>query len=268
MDKSIALYNTNYAGDATVDTLNLKADMQNYITYLKTISALNSIGTFDEAVFSAENDDVAADVVLNTLTDYTVETVKANIQYIFHVKDYKYTAAQIYSSDAASYLARATVKVAEYCNLQNVYATLEKVRLLAYYKDAAILAIGTIKNNVIGVFDTTKGTWTTAPTYSYDYYSSRKVMYLNAVQDVYTKLVAAVNAITMLDEDVLAKQIADQYGFAATKVDAVIALSGASTDGLKAADSKDDYSFKIAYDRYYATNATGAPVYDWSNYNK
>jgi hypothetical protein len=271
IDKSVQLYKTNYASDANVDTLNLKADIENYIAYIKTLSAVNSIGTFDPAAFSLENDAIATGITIDAVAaqGYVIETVKANSEYVLHVKDFTNTAAQVYTGVAdLSYTNRADKVLDSYCALTDVYSRLEKVRLLAYYKDQKVVELSNKALGYIGTWDATTGTWKVAPTLSYDYYSSRKVRYLSEVQAVYERLVAAVNAITMLDKDVVEKPVADQYTFAVAKVDAVFNLYDDVTDNKKASESKDDYSFQVAYDRYYATNASGAPIYDWSKYNQ
>lgn len=269
IDTSVALYNTNYASDATTNTLNIKTDIDNYLTYLKTLSAITAVTTFDKAAFSLENDTITgADGLtpktldkLNIDLGYKVEVVKAN-EYMFHVQDYKYSAAEIYNkaSDTATYLVSATTLLDNYCNLQNVYTTIGNVRLLAYYKDQAIINLNSILASVKGTWDATKGDWVAGktPTPTYDYYSSRKVMYLSEVDKVYNRLVDAIMKVTMLDEGVTTLDSAKAI------VDEISARNNKPQDGKKASESKDDYSFTVAYARYYAIDGS---VYNWAAYN-
>ena len=141
------------------------------------------------------------------------------------------------------------------------YGYLDKVRLLAYYKDKVIMDIAKARDDVKGKWNASKGEWTTAPTYNYIYGSSRTARYLKEVDAVHDRLVEKVKAITMLTSGV-----DGNYTTAVSEVNDIYNLRFNESDKQVASKSKDDYSFKVAYDRYYATNPDGTMVYDWSKY--
>ena len=166
----------------------------------------------------------------------------------------------------------AKAKLEEVCNMVlsdsdpdtttlGAYGYLEKVRLLAYYKDDAIMQIAEARDEVKGKWDASKGEWKTPPKWNYIYGSSRTSRYLKEVDAVYGRIVEKIKAIT------LPKGLGDKYEETVGKVNAYLNDCFNSQDGKAASKSKDDYSFKVAYDRYYATNTDGSSVYDWSKYN-
>ncbi len=276
IDKTLATYNTNYAGDSTVDKLNIKADIEKYVAYVKGMATLSTIGTFNPALYSLESDSIAEGISIDAIVadGYALEVTDTNT-YALHVADY-YTAATanyIATDDATSYAKRSDAKLTEYSNMvinKTVDANLNNVRVLAFYKDEAIVKLDSILASVKGTWDATKGEWVAgkAPLYTYDYYSSRKVMYLSEVDKVYTRLADAIKSVTMLDEDVINK--ADPFAAAIAKIDSISILTGNPQDNEKASKSNDDYSFKVAFARYYAVDVNAAPFiapYNWAAYN-
>lgn len=260
VDKCLTEYNTNYPA-STTDTLNLNTDIANYVTYLKAIASLSSIGTFDPASFSLENDAIATGLTSAQIgaLGYTVESLKNN-EYLYRVTDFAKTEADV----ASNYATRFDEKVNQYVNLVksgagNINTGLQNVRLLAYEKDKAILNLNSILASIKGTWDATKGEWAKTPAPTYEYYSSRKDLYLSELDKVYNRLTEAIKKVTMLDEGVTTLDDAKAI------ISAISALNNAPQDGKKASESKDDFSFAVAFARYYEIDP--AKTYNWAAYN-
>ncbi len=261
INNSVESYRTNYAGDATIDTLNLKAEVENYITYLNGLIALKSVDTFKLTNFSLADNTIKAGVTLDAL-GYKLEVIKANSEYLLHVADYE-VVANITNTGDNSYLTLSVAQVTSFRDRAiNSYKSLEDVRHLAYYKDNAILTLKDNKNSFVGVYDSkTDSLIDVRDGYEYNYYSSRKVMYLAALEDVYNRVVAEINKITLPNSS-------HTLTTAQGKVDTIRDYHDDLQDNKKKADSNDDLSFAVAYYRYYKTKyEVGEDPYDWAKYN-
>lgn len=287
--KAVDLYNANYVNETPVGTI--KQDIEAYVAYMNNLADLNATtfyADYDSTVFAkikySSSDNVAA--VMNRY-GYKLEDATNYIFYYHIDSSSKYAAA---ANVAVDHKTVAGTTVSSYANIataasaNNAYKNLEKVRLLAFAKDQAILDLKVVLEKYTGVWDATKGEWVAgkAPVagYEYDYASARKATYLNELTKVYDRLAAGINSITLLNSTVIStansKYAGDLYAAAIALIrgDGANSVKGyfdyaenATSDGAKAASSKDDFSFPIAYQRYYKTTADGSPAYDWSKYN-
>lgn len=281
-----------YASYEDEDSLNLTNDISAFVEYLTGLTEVSAVAGFKSDNYSNKNNKINISTYNNIEaltadgTNYYLERVGKD-QYIVHINgrnhitddnppievvNYSKVDDIIVSDHAKSFKTLAKAKLEEVCNMVlsdsdpdtvtlGAYGYLEKVRLLAYYKDDAIMQIAEARDEVKGKWDASKGEWKTAPKWDYIYGSSRTSRYLKEVDAVYGRIVEKIKAIT------LPKGLGDKYVETVEKVDAYLNDCFNSQDGKAASKSKDDYSFRVAYDRYYATNPDGSSVYDWSKYN-
>jgi hypothetical protein len=261
------------------DSLSLATDINSCITTLTAIAEVNAITDFKNDSFSNKNNQINITTYANIAaltaggTNYYLETVGTN-QYLVHIRGTDYTTVDKIISDAtetSSYAKLADTKFNEVrkvvlddtdaASYGGAFERLENARQLAFYKDEIILDLGDARDEVKGVWNASTGQFTTNPKYEYNYASSRTARYLQEVDAAYERLVAEVKKITITTSGV-----AGSYVNGKAKVDAIYALRFADQDNQKAATSKDDLSFKVAYDRYYATSEDGTPVYNWATY--
>jgi gas vesicle protein len=279
-----------YASYQDDDSLNLTNDINAYVEYLTALPQVSTVARFVNDNFSNKNKKINTETY-PTITDltaegtnYYLETVGTD-QYIVHINGRNYdgdpnvinyakakSIIDLDDKNDKSYTYLSTAKFTEVCGMvlhdsdadvttNGAYGYLDKVRLLAYYKDEVIMDIAKARDDVKGKWNASKGEWTTDPTYNYIYGSSRTARYLKEVDAVYGRIVEKIKAIT------LPKGLGDKYEETVGKVNAYLSDCFNPQDGKAASKSKDDYSFKVAYDRYYATNQDGSSVYDWSKYN-
>jgi len=275
------------------DSLNLANDINAYVEKLTSSTTISAIAGFKNEKFSNKNNQINTttypNVVALTGAGYYVETVGAG-QYLVHIKDYDKSAEEIINTDADSYANLAETEFDNACNLVlydddgdddtlGAYKSLAKVVQLAYHKDDAIVKLNKIRDAVKGVWNSSTGSWATVvaydwtegatelvdktynePAYTYERTSSRAARYLQEIDAVYAKALEKIMAVTMLNSN-------DKYSDATDKVDGILIQLFKGQDEKKASQSLDDYSFKVAYDRYYALTVTGEPAYDWSKYN-
>jgi hypothetical protein len=281
-----------YASYEDEDSLNLTNDISAFVEYLTGLTEVSAVAGFKSDNYSNKNNKINISIynniqaLTNDDTNYYLERVGKD-QYIVHINgrnhitnddppievvNYSKVDDIIDSGHAKSFKMLAKAKLEEVCNMVlsdsdpdtttlGAYGYLEKVRLLAYYKDDAIMQIAEARDEVKGKWDASKGEWKTPPKWDYIYGSSRTSRYLKEVDAVYGRIVEKIKAIT------LPKGLGDKYEETVGKVNAYLNDCFESQDGKAASKSKDDYSFKVAYDRYYATNPDGTSVYDWSKYN-
>lgn len=99
--------------------------------------------------------------------------------------------------------------------------------------------------------------------YSYDLNNERTALYLYKLAEVKDKVIAKINAVNLLDYGVNTGATSqDAYNAAVAELEKImIQLSNTASDGLPGGTTLDDYSFPIAYQRYYTS------MYDWTKYN-
>jgi len=290
------------------DSLNLAKDIGDYVDKLTSYTTISAVADFKSENFSNKNNKINTSKysTLKALTaagtGYYLETVGTN-EYLVHIRDHSVAADTIINGSTASksYEKLATDKFNEVCNIvlydkdanpdtDGAYQCLEKVRLLAYSKDDAIVKLNKIRETFKGVWDSSKGEWKTItavvwmdtadyvtnpnaePNYqwvtgpltgaylTYERTSSRAARYLQELDAVYERVVLKIKAVTILNSD-------NDFDKATGKVDVILQKLFSGQDNKKASESDDDYSFKVAYDRYYALNPDGSSAYDWSKYN-
>ncbi len=190
--------------------------------------------------------------------------------------------------DGGWYYALANADLAQYLAMADgrAYKGLEDVRKLAYLKDDLINGIGEVKvedkyndgtadqtfsktfakslksimAGFTGYIDAETGALMGVDAdYKYQLGTARTELYLIRLNETYDRIVAAIDAVTLLSGD---NKDVDSYKAlqnAVADIEAIMTQATNATAQYKA--SADDYSLAIAYNRYYLEE------YDWSKFD-
>lgn len=264
-DKAIAAYNNNYADDK--DSVNLMTDINAYVAYLKTLTTGTSVTGFDVADFSLNGDTI---LYKNSVPGDTVKVAAGKLGFtadeagkVLHVTEYT-DADDIVEAYAAAFDADVK-ELASLVGDDDAYKKLERVRLLAYYKDDAMVKVDEILADYKGTWDAKTNTWAEAPVLAYDLKSARTAKYLAELDATAALVKDYIKNITLLSENADGAKI--NYAAAIAWVDDIVEAAETETSYADA-DYKwvHDLSFETTYDRYYRTNTDGTSFYDWNWY--
>ena len=259
-DQAIEAYNKNYADDK--DSVNLMTDINAYVEYLKSLTTATSVPTFKTSAFRLGNK--LTYVKNKTVASYASELGYVNASNTLHVVNY--AGADVVSAD---YNTKANAAIAALLDLvagtETAYRKLEKVRLLAYYKDDAMVAVDETLKDYKGEWDAEKNAWTDAPALMYDIKAARTAKYLAELDATAARVKEAIKNISLLSENANGDKYT--YANAVAVVDAYLAATTTATSTADP-DAKwiHDFSFVTTYDRYYRTNDDGSTFYDWDWY--
>lgn len=287
LSSDLEFYGTKYFGD--LDHVKLEADMKAYIEYLNGLTEFAGIGSaFKTASFSLKNQalDKNATGIDDIIHKYDSET-KIN-SYVLHIYDMDRDTDDITGLVSSTYedawYNKTKGKLDTYFNIKNgtvVSDGLFLVKQLSYKKDylkdgdsaVNVELNGNTYSPISIVYAKYTGTvkdgkFTVAPAIGYEYVlgTQRTALYLSELAKVKAAITEKVVAVNLLDCGV--KDGADPADAYAAAIDALEAImlqaENGISDGLKADKSLDDYSFPIAWSRYYDDNP--ATAYDWTNY--
>jgi hypothetical protein len=242
-------------------------DINAYVAYLKTLTTGTSVTGFDVADFSLNGDTI---LYKNSVPGDTVKVAAGKLGFtadeagkVLHVTEYT-DADDI----VEAYVAAFEAEVAELASLvgdDDAYKKLERVRLLAYYKDDAMVAVDETLKAYKGEWDAEKNAWTTAPAIAYDVKAARTAKYLAELDATAARAKEYIKNISLLSEDNSGAKY--DYATAVAIIDAYDAATKTATS-FADPDAKwiHDLSFVTTYDRYYNTNTDGSTYYDWDWY--
>lgn len=277
----LTFYGQKYFGD--LDHVKLEADMKAYIEYLTSLTDFAGVGSnFKTSTFSKKGQAVSS------LAGYTVVTkgTSSNYSHVAHVAAMVEDVADITgltsSTKATAWYNLTKGNLETYFGIKNgtvVSEGLKLVKQLSYKKDILMSADSTVTveldTNTYEPIEviykkytgTVKdGAFTVAPVPAYALGTQRTALYLSELAKVKAKVIDKVAAVNLLDSGVKAgKTPAEAYAAALKSLDATMAQTTVTTsDSKAAANSKDDYSFYIAWARFYTDDPTQA--YDWTAY--
>ena len=287
----VELYKNNYSfGNLDLTGVYLEKDMNEYLAYLDTLTNLEAVTDFSAVTFTKATEYIAKDSAVNTLYGdaQVVTDAKGTVTaYLPHIdlEDVTIEAEEVTGVDeteGAWYNKLAKADITAYlgmANQTNVYAGLEDVRTLAYAKDTIVkTALPELKLELLGKWDAAANDWawktvSGIPTVQYTpaltYYmnDARTELFLAQFDAAYDRIVAAIEAVTLLHEDVeldleAALEMIFAIGAQAEFNPALDNDNDGQIDGF-AYDETDDMSLYIAYYRYYSIGQ-----YNWALYNQ
>lgn len=280
LNSDLEFYGTKYFGD--LDHVKLEPDMKSFIEYLETLTDFAGVGSaFETASFGLKNQAIGSDAagtksVSKTSNEVTTWYLHINAM----AKDTDDITGLRDSADTASWYTMTKGNLKTYFSIKNgtvVIDGLKLVQQLSYLKDTLRNGETAVSVNLNGTYyspinvlyakytGTVKdGKFTVAPKtgYEYELNNEHTALYLYRLAEVKDAVTNKVAAVDLLDSGIKAgKEPAEAYAAAVNKLQAIMdQYNSPVSDGKKAADSVDDYSLPIAYQRYY----TG--LYDWTNY--
>ncbi len=287
----VELYKTNYSfGNLDPKGVYLEKDMNEYLAYLDTLTNLEAVTSFKAVTFTKATEKINKDTVVSTLYGEAqkVKDSDGNTTAILpHIAldDVTITAANVTgttSTDGAWYDKLGKGLIADYLDMDDanrVFEGLEDVRVLAYAKDTIVnTLLPELKLELIGKWDATTNDWAYKmvgmipstqyiPGLPYSMTDARTELFLHQFDAAYDRIVAAVEAITLLHDDVdldldTALDMIDDIGEQARFNPSDDNDNDGTADGF-AYDESDDMSLIIAYYRYYVVGA-----YNWAQYNE
>lgn len=285
LNSDLEFYGSKYFGD--LDHVKLEADMKAYIDYLTTLTEFAGVGSnFKTASFSLK--DQALD---KNATGTKVVTKKngSNYSYVLHVDTMAKNVAEITGLDGLTdptndkawyYMTNGNLTTFFSIKTGSVVSDgLKLVKDLSYKKDylrngdsAVVVKLNSNDYQPISVVyakytGTVKdGKFVVAPDPAYVLGTQRTALYLSNLAKVKDAIVAKITAVNLLDSGVKSgKTPAEAYAAAITSLENIMKQAdNKASDGLKSDKSLDDYSFYIAWARYYTDDP--ALAYDWSKY--
>lgn len=281
LDSDLTFYGEKYFGD--LDHVKLEADMKAYIEFLNSLTDFAGIGAgFKTASFSLKNQPLDASASGTTID---MKQSGNNYSYVAHIdtmdKDYD-AITGLTSTDAAAWYTLTKGNITTYFSIKNgtvVSDGLKLVKQLSYKKDmlkqgddAVTVELSTKSFSPIDtIYKTFTGTvkdgkFTVNPVPAYALGTQHTALYLSELAKVKERVINKVTAVDLINSGVKAgKAPADAYAEALKTLEAIMDQTTKTTsDGLKAAKSVDDYSFYIAWARYYTDDP--ALAYDWTAY--
>lgn len=287
----VELYKTNYSfGNLDPKGVYLEKDMNEYLAYLDSLTNLEAVSSFKVVTFTKASEYVAENTVVSTMYGGAQKVVDADgkttaILPHIAIDDVTVAAASVAgttATDGAWYNKLGKGLIANYLDMDDanrVFNGLEDVRTLAYYKDTTVnTLLPELKLDLIGKWDATANDWAYKmvgmypvdqyiPELDYSMTDARTELFLAQFDAAYDRIVAAVEAITLLHEDVeldldTALDMIDAIGAQSCYDPSEDYDNNGTADGF-AYDESDDMSLIIAYYRYYVVGA-----YNWAEYTK
>ena len=280
LNADLTFYGEKYFGD--LDHVKLEADMKAYIEFLNSLTDFAGIGAgFKTASFSLKNQ------ALDSTASGTTVVMKKNgnnYSYVAHVDTMDKNADEITgltSTDATAWYTLTKGNLTTYFSIKNgtvVSDGLKLVKQLSYKKDMLKQGDDTVTVQLVNnyspidtIYKTFTGTvkdgkFTVNPVPAYALGTQHTALYLSELAKVKERVINKVTAVDLINSGVKAgKTPAEAYTAALAALDKIMAqTTNTVSDGQKAAKSVDDYSFYIAWARYYTDDP--ALAYDWTKY--
>ncbi len=281
LNSDLTFYGQKYFGD--LDYVKLEADMKAYIEYLNSLTDFAGVGAnFKTSTFSKKNqalDGTASDTVVVMKQNGT------NYSYVAHVATMAKNADAITgltSTESTAWYTLTHGNLTTYFSIKNgtvVSEGLKLVKQLSYKKDmlkqgddAVTVELSTVSFKPIDtIYKTFTGTvkdgkFTVNPDPAYALGTQHTALYLSELAKVKDRVINKVTAVDLINSGVKSgKTPAEAYTAALKTLEAIMnQTTNTASDSLKAANSVDDYSFYIAWARYYTDDP--ALAYDWTAY--
>lgn len=280
LNADLTFYGEKYFGD--LDHVKLEADMKAYIEFLNSLTDFAGIGAgFKTASFSLKNQ------ALDSTASGTTVVMKKNgnnYSYVAHVNTMDKNVDDITgltSTDATAWYTLTKGNLTTYFSIKNgdvVSDGLKLVKQLSYKKDMLKQGDDTVTVQLVNnyspidtIYKTFTGTvkdgkFTVNPVPAYALGTQHTALYLSELAKVKERVINKVTAVDLINSGVKAgKTPAEAYTAALAALDKIMAqTTNTVSDGQKAAKSVDDYSFYIAWARYYTDDP--ALAYDWTKY--
>lgn len=282
LNSDLEFYGSKYFGD--LDHVKLEADMKAYIDYLTTLTEFAGVGSnFKTASFSLKDQALTSDAAG---TEIVTKKNGSNYSYVLHVDTMDKTVADITglttSTNDKAWYNMTSGNLTTFFSIKTgtvVSDGLKLVKDLSYKKDylrngdsAVVVDLNGNDYQPISVVyakytGTVKdGKFVVDPVPAYVLGTQRTALYLSNLAKVKDAIVAKIAAVNLLDSGVKSgKTPAEAYAAAIDALeDIMVQADNTVSDGLKSDKSLDDYSFYIAWARYYTDDP--ALAYDWSKY--
>lgn len=282
LNSDLEFYGSKYFGD--LDHVKLEADMKAYIDYLTTLTEFAGVGSnFKTASFSLKDQALTSDAAG---TEIVTKKNGSNYSYVLHVDTMDETVADITglttSTNDKAWYNMTSGNLTTFFSIKTgtvVSDGLKLVKDLSYKKDylrngdsAVVVDLNGNNYQPISVVyakytGTVKdGKFVDAPDPAYVLGTQRTALYLSNLAKVKDAIVSKIAAVNLLDSGVKSGETpAEAYAAAITSLENIMKQAdNRVSDGLKSDKSLDDYSFYIAWARYYTD--VPALAYDWSKY--
>lgn len=282
LNSDLEFYGSKYFGD--LDHVKLEADMKAYIDYLTTLTEFAGVGSnFKTASFSLKDQALDKNA---TGTEVVTKKNGSNYSYVLHVdtmdKNIDDITGLTTSTNDKAWYNMTSGNLTTFFSIKTgtvVSDGLKLVKDLSYKKDylrngdsAVVVDLNGNDYQPISVVyakytGTVKdGKFVVNPDPAYVLGTQRTALYLSNLAKVKDAIVNKVAAVNLLDSGVKSgKTPAEAYAAAINSLEAIMKQADNKvSDGLKSDKSLDDYSFYIAWARYYTDDP--ALAYDWSKY--
>ena len=269
LNSDLEFYGSKYFGD--LDHVKLEADMKAYIDYLTTLTEFAGVGSnFKTASFSLKDQALDKNAAG---TEIVTKKNGSNYSYVLHVDTMDKTVADITglttSTNDKAWYNMTSGNLTTFFRIKTgtvVSDGLKLVKDLSYKKDylrngdsAVVVKLNGNDYQPISVVyakytGTVKdGKFVVAPDPAYVLGTQRTALYLSNLAKVKDAIVAKIAAVNLLDNGVKSgKTPAEAYAAAITSLENIMKQADNKvSDGLKSDKSLDDYSFYIAWSRYY-----------------
>lgn len=282
LNSDLEFYGSKYFGD--LDHVKLEADMKAYIDYLTTLTEFAGVGSnFKTASFSKKDQPLTSDAAG---TEIVTKKNGSNYSYVLHVdtmdKNIDDITGLTTSTNDKAWYNMTSGNLTTFFSIKTgtvVSDGLKLVKDLSYKKDylrngdsAVVVDLNGNDYQPISVVyakytGTVKdGKFVVNPDPAYVLGTQRTALYLSNLAKVKDAIVNKIAAVNLLESGVKSgKTPAEAYAAAINSLEAIMKQADNKvSDGLKSDKSLDDYSFYIAWARYYTDDP--ALAYDWSKY--
>ena len=280
LNSDLEFYGSKYFGD--LDHVKLEADMKAYIDYLTTLTEFAGVGSnFKTASFSKKDQPLTSNAAG---TEIVTKKNGSNYSYVLHVDTMDETIDDITglttSTNDKAWYNMTSGNLTTFFSIKTgtvVSDGLKLVKDLSYKKDylrngdsAVVVDLNGNDYQPISVVyakytGTVKdGKFVVNPDPAYVLGTQRTALYLSNLAKVKDAIVNKIAAVNLLESGVKSgKTPAEAYAVAINSLEAIMKQADNKvSDGLKSDKSLDDYSFYIAWARYYTDDPNLA--YDWS----